>query len=137
MADLSHPLNCLTFNLQRAARRLARGFEATAKESGLTAPQFATLSLIGGMGEVTVTKLAEQMDTDRTTMTRNLDVLLHKGWIAEAESADARLRILRLTEPGQKKLADALPAWTAFQRRLVGSIGEAASQDLLRTLKEL
>jgi DNA-binding MarR family transcriptional regulator len=75
--------------------------------------------------------------TDRTTMTRNLDLLMRKEWITETEGDDARLRILRLTEAGRRKLAQALPVWAAFQRNLVGSIGEGTAQELLTTLKKL
>jgi DNA-binding MarR family transcriptional regulator len=135
--NLTHPANCLTFNLQRTTRRLMRGFEDAAKTAGLTAPQFTTLSLIAGFGEITITHLADRLGTDRTTMTRNLDLLARKGWVAEAESEDARLRILKLTKTGQRKLDTAMPIWTAFQQGLVDNIGADTATDLLTTLKKI
>ncbi len=135
--NLTHPANCLTFNLQRTTRRLMRDFEGAAKEAGVTAPQFTTLSLIAGFGEITITHLAERLGTDRTTMTRNLDLLTRKGWVKDAETEDGRLRILQLTKAGDAKLAVALPIWTAFQTGLVDSIGDAKATDLLVTLKKL
>jgi DNA-binding MarR family transcriptional regulator len=135
--NLTHPANCLTFNLQRTTRRLMRGFEEAAKAAGLTAPQFTTLSLISGFGEITITHLAERLGTDRTTMTRNLDLLARKGWVTETESEDARLRILALTKAGQRKLDAALPIWTAFQTGLVENIGVDTAKDLLATLKKI
>ena len=135
--NLTHPANCLTFNLQRTTRRLMRDFEVAAKSAGLTAPQFITLALIEGFGEITITHLAERLGTDRTTMTRNLDLLSRKGWVAEAESEDARLRILKLTKAGEAKLAAALPIWTAFQTGLVENIGTETATDLLATLKKI
>ena len=135
--NLTHPANCLTFNLQRTTRRLMRGFEDAAKAAGLTSPQFTTLALISGFGEITITHLAERLGTDRTTMTRNLDLLTRKGWVTEAESEDARLRILKLTKAGEAKLAVALPVWTRFQTGLVDNIGPETAQDLLTILKKL
>jgi DNA-binding MarR family transcriptional regulator len=135
--NLTHPANCLTFNLQRTTRRLMRGFEEAAKTAGLTAPQFTTLSLIEGFGEITITHLAERLGTDRTTMTRNLDLLTRKGWVTEAESEDARLRILKLTKSGAAKLHAALPIWTKFQTGLVDNIGADTAMDLLTTLKKI
>jgi DNA-binding MarR family transcriptional regulator len=135
--DLNHPFNCVTFNLQRATRSLMRRFEATAKESGLTAPQFTTLSLIAGFGQIAITHLAEHLGTDRTTMTRNIDLLTRKGWVGDAETEDGRLRLLRLTEAGQRKLAEAMPVWTAFQTGLVGTMGTDTAKTLLTTLKTL
>jgi DNA-binding MarR family transcriptional regulator len=135
--DLKHPVNCLAFNVQRAARDLVRRFEAALKSSGLTAPQFTTLSLIAGNREVTITQLAKQLGTDRTTMTRNLDLLMRKGWVTEASGADARLRIVLLTEAGRLKLDQAMPVWAAFQGRLVASMGEDTAGDLLLKLRNL
>ncbi len=135
--NLMHPANCLTFNLQRTTRRLLRGFEEAAKTAGLTAPQFTTLSLISGFGEITITHLAERLGTDRTTMTRNLDLLTRKGWVTGADAEDARLRILKLTKAGETKLAAALPIWSSFQTSLVENIGVDTAQDLLTTLKKI
>lgn len=135
--DLTHPFNCLTFNLQRATRSLMRGFEAAAKDSGLTAPQFTTLSLIAGYGQLGVTQIAEMLGTDRTTMTRNLDLLARKGWIAEVATEDGRLHVWTLTDAGRERLATALPVWRAFQAGLVDKIGDSECRTLLETLKTL
>jgi DNA-binding MarR family transcriptional regulator len=135
--DLTHPLNCVTFNLQRATRSVMRGFEAAAKDSGLTAPQFTTLSLISGFGEMTVTQIADRMGTDRTTLTRNLAVMARKGWISEAEAEDQRLRVWRLSDHGQEKLAAALPVWRSFQASLVDKIGPETAGAMLATLNSL
>ncbi|MFM7333714.1 MAG: MarR family winged helix-turn-helix transcriptional regulator [Tabrizicola sp.] len=135
--DFGHPLNCLTFNLQRASRNLVRSFEEAAKDSGVTAPQFTTLSLIGGFGELTVSQIAERMGTDRTTLTRNLAVMARKGWIVEAGAQDRRLSIWRLSPEGHATLDAALPVWRRFQAGLVDRIGPDAAAALLTTLTRL
>ena len=129
-----HPFNCLTFNLQRATRRVMRGFEVAAKAAGVTAPQFTTLSLVGGFSEMTVSQIAERMGTDRTTMTRNLAVMAGKGWIAEVETEDRRLSVWRLTEAGEAKLAEVLPVWREFQKGLVDRVGAEGAAGLLAVL---
>lgn len=135
--DLGHPLNCLTFNLQRASRNLVRGLEEAAKATGVTAPQFTTLSLIGGFGELTVSQIADRMGTDRTTLTRNLAVMARKGWIVEAEAEDKRLSVWRLSDEGRETLAAALPIWRTFQAGLVDRIGPETATTLLTTLTKL
>jgi len=135
--DLTHPLNCLTFNFQRAARSLVRGFEAAVKAHGLSAPQFSTLAALSGYGEQTVSQLADKMGTERTTMTRNLEVMAAKGWIEPAASTDLRLRAYRLTEPGRLQLNRAMPAWHAYQAGLVASLDPGMAEQLLTTMKRL
>lgn len=38
-----------------------------------------------------------------------------EGWITDAESADARIRRLKLTRAGREKIERAYPAWKAVQ----------------------
>lgn len=135
--DFQQPLNCLTFNLLRAARTLVRGFEEAVKESGLTAPQFSTLALLDGFGEMTVGQIAERVGAERTTMTRNLDLLAGKGWIAPVPSEDQRLRAYAITEAGRGRLAAAMPGWRAYQKRLVAALGPEAAEALIETARKL
>ena len=135
--NLNHPINCLTFNAQRAARSLVRGIEAAMKDAGLSAPQFTTLTLLSGFGSQSVTQLAERLGTERTTVTRNLLVMTRKGWIAPVQATDQRLHIYALTDAGRAQLARALPAWSGFQQSLVTRLGKDKAEamlDLMQTL---
>ncbi len=135
--DFDHPLNCMTFNVQRAARSLVRDIEAAFKDTGLTAPQFSTLALLSGFGSQTVGQLADRLGTERTTLTRNLAVLAQKGWIAPVSSPDARLHAYDITEEGRAQLRAAMPAWRAFQQDLVARLGAEPSAALLTLLRSL
>lgn len=128
---------CLTFNFQRSARSLARGFEAAVKHLGLTAPQFTSLSLLAGYGELTVSQIAEKIGTDRTTLTRNLELMRAKGWIAPAASEDLRLRAWGITPEGRVLLEAAMPAWREWQAHLVKTIGPDTARSLLAAMGKL
>lgn len=135
--DIGHPLNCLTFNLTRAARALTRGFEEAARATGLTSSQFATLALLDGMGELSVGTVAEHLGSDRTTMTRNLDILTRNGLIAPVEGPDRRTRVVTLTPEGRERLGQAMPIWAEWQRRQVERLGEPSARKLLDVLQSL
>jgi DNA-binding MarR family transcriptional regulator len=135
--DLTDPLNCLTFNTLRAGRKLMRGFELVAKAHDLTAPQFAALAMLAEYGPQGVTQLGEHLGSDRTTMTRNLAVMTARGWIARVTTADARQHVFDLTPAGHQKLSDAMPAWRAYQSRLVTLLGKRDVEDVLTTLNRL
>ena len=135
--DLDHPANCITFNVQRAARALGRGFEAAAKEAGLTAPQFSTLALLAGEGPLGVVDLADRIGTDRTTLTRNLQRMAAQGWIVSVGADDQRRHLFALAPPGQARLDLAYPAWLAWQRHVTGLLGEATARALLDTLQKV
>jgi DNA-binding MarR family transcriptional regulator len=135
--DLDHPLACLTFNFQRTARSLVRGFEARVKHLGLSAPQFTSLSLLAGFGELTVTQIADRIGTDRTTMTRNLEVMRVKGWIAPAVSDDLRLHIWTITPTGRALLSEAMPAWREWQAHVVKIFGHDTATTILSAMGKL
>lgn len=135
--NLMHPLNCLTFNFLKTARKLGRGFEERVKATGLTSPQFSTLSMLSGYGAQTVSQLAERLGTDRTTLTRNLDLLFAKGWITRVETEDQRQHAVELSDPGRERLNAAMPAWAEYQAELVALLGEDFAREALSRMKKL
>ena len=109
-----------------------RGFEAAIQGAGLSAQQFTTLSMLSGHGERTVGQMAEQMGTDRTTMTRNLDLIATQTWIEKIDPEDRRLRLWQLTPAGREQLEAAMPEWQAWQAGLVAGLvqlGRAHGRD--------
>jgi DNA-binding MarR family transcriptional regulator len=135
--DMQHPLNCLTFATQRAARNLARGLEAALRPVGLTAPQFTTLSLMSPAKPESIAALATRLGTERTTMTRNLLVMTRKGWVESRPRTDAAPGGYVLTAEGQAVLAKALPLWTSHQARMVRQLGEDFAQTLIYNARRL
>ena len=129
--DMQHPLNCLTFATQRAARSLARALEAVLRPVGLTSPQFTTLSLMSPTKPEGVAALASRLGTERTTMTRNLHLMARKGWVAATAAG------YQLTPAGQAILAQALPLWKAHQARMLRQLGEDFSQTLIYNARRL
>ncbi len=135
--NLTHPTACLTHGLMRAARTVARGFEADAAGHGVTSPQFTALARLRFMGPMTVSQIATMVDADRTTMTRNLAVMAQKGWITEGSTDDRRERIWQLTDAGKQIVTQVMPVWQAWQAKLVNRLGPEAATGLLATLKTL
>lgn len=131
------PQNCLTFNLQRAARRLAREMEAALEPEGLSAQQFATLTLLAGLGPQPMTKLAEHVGADRTTLTRNVNVLKRRGLLEDAAADDPRAHCLQISHAGRACLDRALPRWRAQQERTLARLGEDRAQGLLEAARLL
>ena len=66
--------DCSCFNLRRAARRVTQVYDHALAPSGLKATQFTLLVVLEGAdaGEgIAMTRLAEKLGMDRTTLTRN------------------------------------------------------------------
>ena len=116
---------CLCLHAQRAARALARRFDAELKPFGLTSGQFSLLMALNRPKPPNLTSVATLLAMDRTTLTANLKPLERAGLVRiEADPADRRARLLRLTRAGEATLSAAVPTW----RRLHSAI-EAALAD--------
>ena len=116
---------CLCLHAQRAARALARHFDAALRPAGLTNQQFSLLMALNRPEAPPMGPVAKLLAMDRTTLTAALKPLERRGLVRiEASPADARARNLILTDAGRETLAAAVPIWrkthVAVERRLDG-----------------
>jgi DNA-binding MarR family transcriptional regulator len=103
---------CICLDLQRAARAVARRFDAVFRPLDLTNGQFSLLLALRWGGPNTMSRLAALLAMDRTTLTAALKPLDRRGLVAVAvDPADRRSRRLSLTSKGDALLAAALPVW--------------------------
>ena len=106
--------HCLCLAAQRAARALARRFDAALRPVGLTNGQFSLLHALNRPEPPRMSDLAPFLAMDRTTLTAALKVLERDGLATSApDPDDRRNRRLRLTPAGHARLARAMPLWRA------------------------
>jgi len=107
---------CLCLALRKAARHIARRYDAAFSGLKITSGQFSILAALLQDDPVPMAKLAATLGLDRTTLTRNLRPLLLAGLIEERTNAkDARNRDHALTETGRSLLMQAVPIWQRAQ----------------------
>ena len=88
---------CTCLNLRRITRKVTQRYDEWLAPSGLRATQFSLLGILHAPGEVSISGLAERMDIDRTTLTRNLQ-LLEQGLVAIGTGSDPRSRTVSVTK---------------------------------------
>lgn len=105
---------CICFRAQRAARALARRFDAAFRQVGITQGQFSLMMSLNRPEPPTMGEVAPFLAMDRTTLTAALKPLTRRGLVTVApDKTDARTRRLSLTDEGRAVLAEALPVWRA------------------------
>lgn len=111
--------SCLCLFVQRAARALARRFDEALRPVGLTNSQFSLMMALNRPDPARMRPVADLLGLDRTTLTAALKPLQRRGLVRVAfDPEDRRTRLLSLTDPGRRVLADAVPIW----RRVHGEI---------------
>ena len=117
---------CLCLHVQRAARALARRFDAVLRPSGLTNGQFSLLMSLNRPQPAPMASVANLLAMDRTTLTAALKPLERRGLLRnEANPDDRRSRLLSLTAEGHAALQAALPLWTQAHEELEKAVGSA------------
>lgn len=130
------PASCTCANLRKAARAVTQAYDDALRPSGMKSTQFTLLAALAKLGDMPLTKLAEVLVMDRTTLTRNLKPLLGKGWVGATRDADQRVRRIALTGAGRQAHDTALPLWRSAQSRLVGRLGPERWSGFLGDLSE-
>jgi DNA-binding MarR family transcriptional regulator len=132
--DTSAALRCIGFNIRRTDRVLTQYYDEVLAPSGLSAPQFGLLAVIAQVAPVTINHLAEVMDIDRTTLTRNLELLVSQRLLQTGEGEDRRMRLVMLTEEGEQALERAWPLWEQAHARIERALGRERFDALLNEL---
>ncbi len=122
---------CTYFNVRRATRILGEAFDRELRPLGLRGTQFSVLVATALLEQATVSRLAEVIHADRSTMTRALGPLERDGWIETRAGDDRRERLARLSPDGERRLGRAVVAWERAQRRVVDAMGVDAWTGLL------
>ncbi len=115
---------CLCLHAQRAARALARHFDAALRPAGLTNQQFSLLMALNRSEPPAMGPVAKLLAMDRTTLTAALKPLERRGLVrVETSPSDGRARILVLTVAGRETLRRAVSIWrkthAAVEARLI------------------
>src|SRR6267154_6084150 len=115
---------CTCNRLRRLTRRLTAVYDHALAPCGLRVTQFSLLSNLVALQAPALSVLAEAMDMDRTTLTRNLRPLIAAGWITVQPGPNARKREARLTPAGRAKWSRAKPFWRSGQNKVNALLGE-------------
>ena len=129
---------CLCLHVQRAARALARRFDAVLAPLGLTQGQFSLLMSLNRPQPPSIGSVAALLAMDRTTLTANLKPLERRHLVKIAvDKEDTRGRRLVITAAGRALMSKAYPVWQkahAETERLITGVSADAMRTALRAL---
>jgi DNA-binding MarR family transcriptional regulator len=131
------PKICMAMHVRRASRIITQVYDAALRPVGLVLNQFTLLVSIHLVESTSITRLAQELFTDQTTLTRNLKLLEKRGWVAIEPGDDRRVRVVSLTVAGREVLAQALPLWEQAQAEVMQHFGQEKWQMLLSLLAEM
>jgi len=124
--------DCLAVRVRLIARAVSALYDEAVAAHGITIAQLNLLAAIGEVGPCAPRKLGEVLQLERSTVSRNLDLLMAKG-LVDVVSSDAKgIREVTLSSEGEQKIEAVLPNWREAQKQaceLLGMDGARALRD--------
>jgi DNA-binding MarR family transcriptional regulator len=120
---------CASF--RRASRALTQHYDELLRPLGLRATQFTVLQALSLVGNVTQRSLGQILAMDSTTLTRTLEIMGRRGWIAKKPGKDRREWRVSLTEAGEFQFKRAFHGWQKVQSKLRRQLGSERWEELL------
>ncbi len=137
LTGVSVRATCMGMHVRRASRIITQVYDAAFRPVGLVLSQFTLLVCINLMGSAPINRLAQELYTDQTTLTRNLKLLEQRGLVAIAPGEDRRVKLVSLTVEGRAILDRAMPLWEQAQAQVMKHFDPQQWQTLLSLLSDV
>jgi len=123
--------------MRTATRRITQGYDTALAGTGLRVTQFSLLVIVHHLGAPTMKTLARMLDSDPTTITRNIQGLSKRRLLTLSPGQDLRERKVVLTKRGRNMLLSAFPNWRKAQNNVVASLNRAELTQLRALLEQV
>ena len=124
----SAPTPCACTSVKRASRVLARTYDASLASSGMNVTQLAVMRAILRHPGEPLTRVAEDLAMDRTSLYRMLTFMQRKKWIELEGGVDGRSRSASIPDEGKAVLKRADLRWANTQIEIINRFGQASWQ---------
>jgi len=123
---------CVLTRARLISRVVTGIYDEALRQFDMGAPQFSLLVVISKLAPASRADIGRFNQLDRSTLTRNLRLLLAGGWIRETPRVSGgRGRPIVLTDAGRQLIIDAAPAWRSAQAAAEEALGKQGFKTLM------
>jgi DNA-binding MarR family transcriptional regulator len=131
------PRPCVCTSIRKAARILARTYDARLAPSGMNVTQLAVMRAVLRHPNEPLARIAADLGMDRTSMYRAIGALQKRQWITPRDGTDNRSRSVSVTKRGELALTRADPGWERTQIDIVDRFGRKKWEIFVGELQRL
>ena len=129
---------CLMTRTRRISRIITNLYDQALRPYGINAPQFSLLVIVARLGAASRAEIGRANYQERSTLTRNLALLLGEGWVEEvASEGGGRSRPIIISQAGRELLASAATAWRSAQEKAQQLLGEQGMSTIVSVADNL
>ena len=130
---------CIAVRLRLLNRVVTNYYDDALRPLGLKVSQLNILIVAARLGFARPAQVCEILQLDASTLSRNVERMVAKGWLEVVPDEDARAQPFRLTPQGRRLVEKAVPAWEEAQQQatqLLGDEGIALLDKAARKLRQ-
>ena len=128
---------CVAVRLRTLNRAVTSLYDDALRPLGLRVGQLNLLVAIARMGRAKAGDICRVLRMDKSTLSRDVEVLRRNGWLEVDDSGGGRSRPLRITATGLALLEAVRPAWQAAQAKAKALLGEEGAAAIARVVDGL
>lgn len=128
---------CVNYNFKQTARIVTQFYDQMFKEAGIRSTQFSLLISVIICKDCTFEQLANFLNMDNTTLTRNIQALQKRELVSVSIGKDKRTKTVLLTPEGENVLEKAFPIWKKVQRHFLQGLGTEKWKSLKENMEIL
>jgi DNA-binding MarR family transcriptional regulator len=129
--------SCIAVRLRLLNRVVTNLYDEALRPLGLKVSQLNVLVVAAKLGVARPARVCELLHLDVSTLSRNVDRMMVKGWLEAVPEEDARTQPFRLSHQGRRLLQRAIPAWEKAQQQAVELLGDEGVSVLTKSASQL
>ena len=129
--------SCINMQILRASHYVLKTYDDAYRDLGIRATQMPVIGLISRKGPITIRQIADEMESERSVMSRKLRVMEKNGWISEDPATTGKEKSFILANAGRELIERVLPVKQAVQEKILNKLSEDERNLLLNLCSKL
>jgi len=125
---------CACTAIRKASRAIFRYYEEMLSDADATFTQYSILRALERNGPTALSRLAEELVMERTSLYRTIRPLVQNKSIVLSKGENKRVKIATITKSGLRLIQRVKPFWKIAQDSVVSVIGEEKWKELSAAL---
>lgn len=128
---------CIFTAVRKANRVLFRHYQDALSETGISIVQLSILRALERHGALTLSRLADDLSMERTSLYRTIEPLIESGAVQVERTPTGNSKIAKLTAEGHKAIRRVMPFWAKAQERVLNELASDELLDFNRALRAI
>jgi DNA-binding MarR family transcriptional regulator len=128
---------CVGGCVRKLNRMVSAIYDSALAGAGLKTSQFSVLVSVANRKKARPAELAEALQMDESTLSRNVERMCARGWLRLRRDEDRRSHLIEVTDQGQALIRKCVPAWNRAQAEVSQRLGANDVAVLRSALRKL